>query len=176
MRDLVLRAHMRRSFYAAFIAMSSFRRGASRDARATDGFVRARVRLRTTRLDSSSESVAPIFDNQVWPDAMARFEQHGATGYLRWVGPRQGLARWPPGWTAVGLPRATWARAATATMTTAMSFDLNIELCVRLRVMALTIELRARSIGHRSGPSVLEKTSGAAPRQRYRRWSIPDAG
>ncbi len=175
MRELVLRAHMRRSFYAAFIAMSSSRRGASRDARATDGFVRARLRLRTTRLDSSSESVAPIFDNQLWPDAMARFEQHDATGYLRWVGPRQGLARWPPpGWTAVGLPRATWARSATATMTTGMSFDLNIELCVRLRVMALTIELRARSIGQQNNPCVSDSASGAALQQSYQRWRVSE--
>jgi hypothetical protein len=175
MRDLALRAHMRRSFYAAFIAMSSSRRGASRDARVTNGFVRARVRLRTTRLDSSGESVAPIFDNQLWPDVMARFEQPDATGYLRWGGPRQGLARCPPpGWTAVGLPRATWARSATATRTTGMSFDLNIELCVRLRVMALTIELRARSIGQQSEPCVRDSATSVALRQSYRRWRVSD--
>lgn len=177
MRDLVLRVHMRRSCYAAFIAMSSSRRGASRDSRTTDGFVRARVRFRTTWLDSSSALVAPLFDNQLWPDAMAPFEQHDATGYLRWVGPRQGPVRCPPpGWTAVALPRATWTRAATATRATGMSFDLNFELCVRLRSMSLTIELRARSIGQKREPSVLEKASGAALREWYRRWGIPNAG
>lgn len=177
MRDLVLHAHMRRSFYATFIAMSSSRRGARCDPRATDGFVRARVRFRTTWLDSSSALVAPIFDNQLWPDAMARFEQHDATGYLRWVGPRQGPACCPPpGWTAVVLSRAPWTRAATATRTTGMSFDLNIELCVRLRAMSSTIALRVRSIGQKRGPSVLEKASGAALREWYRRWGIPNAG
>jgi len=177
MRDLVLRVHMRRSCYAAFIAMSSSRRGASRDPRTADGFLRARVQFRTMQLDSSSESVAHIFDNQLWPDAMLRFERHDATGYLRWVGPRQGLARCtPPAWTAVGLPRATWPRSAMATRTTGMSFDLNIELCVRLRSMSSTIELRARSIGQKTGPRVLAKASGAALREWYRQWGIPNAG
>lgn len=174
MRDLVLRVHTRRSCYAAFIAMSSSRRGASRDSRTTDGFIRARVQLRTTQLDSSSESVAHVFDNQLWPVAMAGFERHDATGFLRWVGPRQGPARRPPpGWTAVVLSRGRWTPAATATRTTGMSFDLNIELCVRLRAMSSTIALRVRSIGQKSGPNVLEKASGAALREWYRLWGIP---
>lgn len=177
MRGLVLRVHMRRSCYAAFIAMSSPRRGASRDSRTTDSFLRARVQFRTTSFDSSSESVAHIFDNQLWPDAMVRFERHDATGYLRWVGPRQGLARWPPpGWTAVVLSCAPWPRAATATRTTGMSFGLNFELCVRLCTMSSTVELRARSIGQKTGPSVLEKASGAALREWYRLWGHPNAG
>jgi hypothetical protein len=50
-----------------------------------------------------------------------------------------------------------------------MSFDLSIELCVRLRSMSSTIELRARSIGQKSGPSVLAKASVAALREWYRR-------
>jgi len=177
MRDLALRVHMRRSCYAAFIAMSSSRRGASRDPRTADGFLRARVQFRTMQLDSSSESLAHLFDNQLWPDAMLRFERHDATGYLRWVGPRQGLARWPPpGWTAVVLSRAPWTRAATATRPTGMSFDLNIELYVWRRSMSLTIELGARSIGQKSRPRVLEKASGAALREWYRQWGIPNAG
>jgi hypothetical protein len=57
-----------------------------------------------------------------------------------------------------------------------MSFDLNIELCVRLRAISSTIALRARSIGQKSGPSVLEKASGAALREWYWRWGIPNAG
>lgn len=179
MRDLALRAQMRRWFYAAFIAMRSSglgaRQAASRDATATDGFVRARVRLRATRLAPGKKSVAPIFDNQLWPAAMAGFEKHDTTGHLRWVGPRQGLARWPPPeWAAVVLPRATWTRSATATRIAGMSFDLNIELCVWLRPRSLSIEVLFRSMGQQSGPCVRDSASGAALRQSYRRWHVSD--
>jgi hypothetical protein len=54
MRHLAHRAHMRRWFYTMFMALSSAglgaRHNASRDA--THGFVRTRVRIHATRLDS----------------------------------------------------------------------------------------------------------------------------
>lgn len=178
MRHLALRTHMRRWFYAASIALSSSglgaRDAASCDATATDGFVHARLRVRAIRLGPHRESVAPIFDNQLWPYAMGRFEKHHATGYLRWVGPRPCPARRPPsGWTAVVLPRATWARPATDTRTDDVSFDLTIELHVGPRSMSLTIELLARSI-RRQSRRVRDIGNGAVLRQLYRRWLVPD--
>jgi hypothetical protein len=169
---------MRRWFYAASIALSSAglgaRHAASRDATAPHGFVRARIRLHATRLDSRREPVARLFDNQLWPYAMVGFEKHHATGYLRWAGPRQCLAlRPPPGGTAVVLPRATWARPAADTRTDDLSFDLTIELCVGLRSMSLTIGLRSRSIRRQSG-RVRGIGNGAALRQLVRRWLAPD--
>jgi hypothetical protein len=178
MRHLALRAHMRRWFYAASIALSSAglgaRHAASRDATATNGFVRARLRLHATRLDSHCEQVALFLDNQLWPYAMVGFEKHHATGHLRWVGPRRGSTHWPPPWwTAVALPRATWARSATDTRIDDVSFDLTVELCVGLRSMSLTIELRSRSI-RRQSRRVRGSGHGAALRQLYRRWLAPD--
>jgi hypothetical protein len=169
---------MRRWFYAASIALSSAglgaRHAASRDATATNGFVRARIRLHATRLGSRREPVALLLDNQIWPYAMVGFEKHHATGYLRWVGPRPSPARRPPSrWTAVVLPRATWARSATDTRIDDVSFDLTIELDVGLRSMSLTIELLFRSIRQQSG-RVGDIGNGAALRQLYRRWLAPD--
>jgi hypothetical protein len=168
MRHLALCAHMRRWFYAASIAVSSAglgaRHAASRDATASHEFVRARIRLHATRLDSHREPVALLFDNQLWPHAMVGFEKHHATGYLRWAGPRQGSTHWP---------RPTWARPATDTRTDDVSFDLTIELCVGLRSMSLTIELRSRSI-RRQSERVRDIGNGAALRQLSRRWLAPD--
>jgi hypothetical protein len=178
MRHLVHRAQMRRWFYAASIALSSSGLGAhhaaSRDATTTNMFVRARIRRDATRLDPRGEPVAPIFDNQLRPDARGEFEKHYATGYLRWVGPRPSPARRPPpGWTAVVLPRATWARSATDARADDVSFDLTIELCVGRRSMSLTIELLFRSMG-RPSERVRDIGTGAALRQLYRRWLARD--
>jgi hypothetical protein len=169
---------MRRWLYTASFALSSAglgaRHTASCDATATHGFVRARIRLHATRLGSRREPVARLFDNQLWPYAKARLEKHHARWYVRWVGPRQGSTHWPPpGWPGVVLPRATWARPATDTRTDDVSFDLTIELCVELRSMSLTIELRSRSIRRQSG-RVRGSGHGAALRQLYRRWLAPD--
>jgi hypothetical protein len=178
MRYLALRAQMRRWFYAASTALSSAgldaRYAASRNATATIGFVRARIRIHATRLDARREPVALLLDNQLWPYAMVGFEKHHATGSLRWVGPRQGSTHWPPpGWPAGALPRPTWARPATDTTTDDVSFDLTIELCVGLRAMTLTIELRSKSIRRQSG-RVRDIGNGAALRQFYRRWLASD--
>jgi hypothetical protein len=73
----------------------------------------------------------------------------------------------------VALPRATWARSATDTRIDDVSFDLTVELCVGLRSMSLTIELRSRSI-RRQSRRVRGSGHGAALRQLYRRWLAPD--
>lgn len=178
MRYLALRAHMRHWFYTASIAMSSAelgaRHAASRDATATDGLVRAWLRLHATRLTPRRESVAPLFDNQLWlwPSAKGRFEKHHATGFLRWADSRR-PHRPPPEWTAVDLSRTTWARPVTDTRTDDVSFDLTIELCVGPRSMSLTIELLSRSIRRQNG-RVRDIGNGAALRQLFRRWLAPD--
>jgi hypothetical protein len=178
MRHLALRAHMRRWSYAASIALRSAGLGARcaarRDATATHGFVHARIRIQATRRDARGAPVALLFDNQRWPYVMVGFEKHHATGYLCWVGPRPDSTHWlPPEWTAGALSRATWARPAMDKRTGDMSFDLTIELCVGLRSMTLTIELRSRSI-HRQTGRVREIGNGGVLRQLYRRWLASD--
>lgn len=178
MSYLALRAQMRHWVSAASITLSSVgfgaRHAASRDATATNGSIRVRLRRHATRLNVRHEPVALLFDNQRWPYTMVGLEQHHAAGPLCWAGPRHCLARRPsPGWTAVVLPCAMRARSATDTRTNDVSFDLTIELSVVLRSMSLTIEVRARSI-RRQSAHVDDLGNGAALRQLARRWFALD--
>jgi hypothetical protein len=106
------RAPIRRWSSAAYFAMSSAELGvhhaALRYARETGRVVRARIRVRSTRLAPWRAPVAPVFENQRWPEAMGLFEKHHNTDYFRWFGPPQGdVRRLQPLGAAAVLPPTT---------------------------------------------------------------------
>lgn len=178
MMDAAQRAPIRRWFYAVCLAMSSVElhvhHTAIRDAMGAGGFVRARIRIRATRLDSCREPVAPIFDNQLRPCTMWPSDKRRDTGYLRLVVRRLGYVRTtqPMRATAV-LPPTTRpgepAPPAVDAKTTGLCFDMTAEMRVGFGSVYLTAGVLARSARRRRGQHLRGIGGGAALWRLYRR-------
>jgi len=153
MRAAAPRPLLHRWFYAAYVAMSAAELGvhhaAIRSVRETGRFVRARLRVRSTRLAPCRAPVAPVLDHQRRPDAMGLFEKRHNTAYVRWFGPPQGDMRRPqPMWAAAVLPPTTRPGEQAPTTTDARTAGLRLDLTVTMRVGIRSVYVTLEALAH----------------------------
>jgi hypothetical protein len=168
---------MRRWFSAAYIAIHSAELGvhhtAIRCAMGAGGLVHAKLWGRVTKLDPCREPVALTLDNQL-PYAPCVFEKDHHTGYLRWVGPRQGHVYKSQPMAAAALARTTQPHAQARPTTDAgiagLRLDLTVDIRVGIRSAYLTVEVLTRSARRQDGQRMRGIGDAAALRQLYRRW------
>jgi len=183
MRAAAPRPSLRRWFYAAYFTMSAAEFGvhhtAIRSARETGRFVRARLRVCSTRLAPCRAPVAPVLERQRRPDAMGRFEKRYDPAYVRWFGPRQGDVRRPqPMGAAAILPPTTWpgeqAPPTADARAAGLRLDVSVAMRIGIRSVYVTIEVLAGSARPSHGPRMRDISDVAALRHLYRRWLAYD--
>lgn len=177
------RPSLRRWFYAAYIAMSSVELGvhptAIRYAMGTGRLVRAKLRVRATRIDPCIVPVAPTFDNQLWPRARWPSDKRYDTERLHWVVPRHDYVhRPPPMGAAAALPPTTRlgepAPPALDAKVTTLCFDMTAEMRIGFGSVSLTVEILTRNARPRRGQHLRGIGDGAALWQLYGRWFVLD--